>query len=324
MNISIVIPTYQREQVLIQTLEALLPQLVSGDELIVIDQTLVHLRVTEQALQHMHDSGEIIWIRQLPPSIPCAMNRGLTQATREIVLFLDDDIEPSPSLIASHRRAHQELPNIGAIVGQVLQPGENSGPRKLPRRSRGLNADMNFPFWSDQRTIIQNVMAGNLSVRKELALAIGGFDERFQGVAYRFETEFARRLIQSGHSVSFEPEASIRHLRAASGGTRAKGSHLTSASPVYGMGDYYFAMRHGRFVEACCYMLRRPIREVTTRFHLKRPWYIPIKLLGEVRAFLAAFFAWRNGPKLIPPESTAVFHSKQASSKVFSGFDWKE
>ena len=120
-----------------------------------------------------------------------------------------------------HASAHVEFPETWAVAGQVLQPGESSGgrgPRTIP--SHGIRADLDFPFWSDQRAFVVNVMAGNLSVKRDKALAVGAFDENFEGVAYRFETEFARRLVRLGGQILFEPAASIRHLR--SGGWAAR------------------------------------------------------------------------------------------------------
>jgi GT2 family glycosyltransferase len=181
----------------------------------------------------------------------------------------------------------------------VLQPGEEPHGRNGFRRSTGLRADLDFPFWSTESAAVANVMAGNLSLRRDRALAAGGFDENFSGAAYRFETEFCRRLLAAGGAVQFEPAASLRHLRAQRGGTRIAGSHLTSASPRHGMGDYYFALRSGLSLESAGYMLCRPFREVRTRFHLRRPWYIPVKLVGEARAFCAALAAWQRGPQLL-------------------------
>ena len=37
-------------------------------------------------------------------------------------------------------------------------------------------------------------MGGNFSVRRDIALRLGGFDEQFVRVAYNFEAEFAHRL----------------------------------------------------------------------------------------------------------------------------------
>ena len=84
-----------------------------------------------------------------------------------------------------------------------------------------------------------------------------------------------------------------------SGGTRSAGSHLDSASPRYGVGDYYFAMRQGAGWDCFSYCVRRFFREVRTRFHLRHPWYIPVKLLGELRAVRLAAQLYRREPKLL-------------------------
>src|SRR5437868_3122650 len=90
--------------------------------------------------------------------------------------------------------------------------------RGMDRSPRpGLGACLDFPFNSAIPAQVANVMAGNLSVRREMALAVGGFDENFVGVAYRFETEFCRRLLRAGGRVLFQPAASIHHLRTPTG-----------------------------------------------------------------------------------------------------------
>ena len=295
---TVVVPTFDRGEILLETLDRVIRQ--GPDELIVIDQTPEHPAAVAQRLAGMARAGRIRWIRLERPSIPAAMNRGLTEATSEIVLFLDDDIIPCERLVAAHVEAHRAFPEAGAVVGQVLQPGEEPGPPPAPAGPRdGWLADIGFPFWSSQSDWVQNVMAGNLSVKREVALQCGGFDESFEGAAYRFETEFARRLIAAGSRIRFEPAASVRHLRVPRGGTRAHGRHLTSPSPAHSMGDYYFALRQGWSWATAAYIAKRPFREIATRFHLARPWYIPPKLIGEFRGFLRAWQCARKPPKLI-------------------------
>jgi GT2 family glycosyltransferase len=185
-----------------------------------------------------------------------------------------------------------------------LQPGQEPS-NDLPRyRTSGVARFLDFPFNSSQRMSIENGMAGNLSVRRDVALRIGGFDESFVGVAYRFETEFCRRLCAHGGRIRFEPAATIRHLRAPSGGTRTHGDHRTSASPLHGVGDYYFALRQGANLGTLGYILRRPFQEVCTRFHLRHPWWIPVKCVGEMRAFLRALRLSVSGPRLLKPAAT--------------------
>ena len=172
-----------------------------------------------------------------------------------------------------------------------------------PFTTHGFRAYLDFPFNSTERAYVTNGMAGNLSVRAEAARNAGGFDENFVGMAYRFETEFCRRLARLG-KILFEPAASVRHLRAPSGGIRRYGDPRTSASPAVSVGDYYFALRQGLSLAGLGYAAARPFREVVTRFHLKRPWWIPVKLIGEGGALLWALgLAWK-GPRLLGPAAT--------------------
>ena len=296
-DVSVAIPTYEREEVLVATVEAVVAD-SQGAEVLVLDQTVRHEPTTEQALSRLDERGAIRWIRLPQPSIPAAMNEGLRQASRPVVLFLDDDVVPGPGLAAAHAACYKD-PSVWAVAGQVLQPGQAPAPGSAPRRGpvSGLRTDLDFRFNTDSRTWIENCIACNVSVRREEALAVGGFDENFVGAAYRFETEFCKRLYKRGGRVLFEPAASVRHLKAPRGGTRAFGDHRWSASPAHGVGDYYFALRHGSAWEALRYGVKRPLREVCTRFHMRHPWWIPSKLVGELRALVWAARLAKAGPR---------------------------
>jgi hypothetical protein len=212
------------------------------------------------------------------------MNVGLRESQSPLVLFLDDDIEPVSDLTAEHRRAHAANPVLWATVGQVIQPWQQSQLIIPPRRESGLREDFDFPFHSTLDADVRNVMAGNLCVNRHRAISIGGFDENFSGSAFRFESEFARRVGNVAGRIWFLGSAGIKHLRVTEGGTRSQGSHLTSGSPHHGIGDHYYAFLHGRPVEAFAYCSHRLIREVSTKFHATHPWWIPVKLVGELRA----------------------------------------
>ncbi|PYQ40213.1 MAG: hypothetical protein DMF77_19055 [Acidobacteria bacterium] len=296
-EITIAIPTYQREAVLVATLEALLAQGGKPD-LLVVDQTSTHEPATQLRLEGLAREGRIRWIRLPEPSIPRAMNTALLEASRPVVLFLDDDIEPAPGLLAAHAASYDDVQAWG-VVGQVLQPGQAPSSERGRFRTSGLRAFLEFPFNSTESTWVTSVIACNFSVRRDRALEVGGFDENFVGAAFRFETEFCRRLCAAGGRVLFQPRAQIHHLRADRGGTRAYGSHLTSFSPAHSVGDYYFALRHGLTVESLVYILWRPFRHVRTRFHLRRPWWIAPKLLGEARALVWAIRLARQGPRYV-------------------------
>ena len=156
--------------------------------------------------------------------------------------------------------------------------------------------ELEFQFNADERRAVSNVMAGNLSVKRERAIAAGGFDENFVLAAYRFETDFALRLASAGGEIRFEPQASLRHLKLSTGGLRSFGDHRSSPSPAHSTGDYYFAFHHRRFWP---YAARRLVKNLATRYHLTHPWTIPTKLIGEWRGMLLARRLSRGGRKLL-------------------------
>jgi len=57
-----------------------------------------------------------------------------------------------------------------------------------------------------------------------MALDLGGFDENFVRVAYRYEAELAYRWRQAGLSIRYISEALIDHLQAQRGGTAVMAS----------------------------------------------------------------------------------------------------
>ena len=316
--LSVVIPTYGRNEVLVNTISALLAQPQRAAEILVIDQSAEHDEATQKQLERWNFAGEIRWIFQQPPSIPKAMNAGLLHARSELVLFLDDDIVPSDNLVGAHTSTHKEN-DVWAVVGQVLQPGQEPTSATSFPCSTGIDRDLQWPFNSATRREIVNCMAGNLSVRRAQVLAAGGFDENFVGVAYRFETEFARRIERQGGRILFEPTASIRHLRAGRGGTRSYGNHLASTSPVHSVGDYYFALRHGLSSAVVAYIMRRLFGSVITRHHLKRPWHIPSKMIGEFRGLLWAIRLVAEGPRYAQADAP-VLNPDYASDRAQSPY----
>lgn len=294
-GVTIAIPTYNRGPILVETIGRLLQLTPRAAEIVVVDQTQSNPAEVDARLEEWSRGGEIRWIRLPEPSIPHAMNEALRIANRRIVLFVDDDVVPSPTLAAEHERAYAE--DTHAVVGQVLQPGERVEHFNDWTLHGGELRDLQFRFNHDTACDVRNVIACNLSVDREQALAIGGFDENYGGAAYRFETDFALRLIAAGGRIRFEPRASLHHLHLATGGLRSYGDHRSSSSPSHSAGDYYFALTHhphfGR------YALSRMRRNILTRWHLRHPWAIVPKLVGELRGLREASALHRRGPRLI-------------------------
>lgn len=262
------------------------------DEIIIVDQTLLHEPDTETELGSLEKSGSIRWIRLEMPSIPHAMNVGLLEAHHEVVLFTDDDVVPDRKLVAAHTAAHAEEGG-GIVAGLVVQPWDKGVPpeKRNPEISR---------FSRGPRRRLEEFMGGNFSIRRELALRIGGFDENFIMAAYRFEKEFAERVLASGGHIAFEPAAAIEHLQSREGGTRSYGDFLRTIKPTHAVGEYYFHLRSTRVPNRCLRIATHPWRAIRTRHHLRRPWWIPVTLVAEASGFCRAVLLALKGPRLLP------------------------
>lgn len=310
VSVSVVIPTYNREEVLIQTLDELLKLQHKALEILVVDQSERHGESVTERLSSMHDIGDIRWLKLATPSIPKAMNIGALKARGDIVLFVDDDILTRSELILEHAKAYLDS-SVHSIAGQVIQSWEEELTPKdgsyLDNNTQDPDA---FMFNSANPMPVRRFIGCNISFKRTDLLDIGGFDNNFAKVAYRYEAEAAERFASSGRTMLFEPKASIQHLKEESGGTRSYGNHLRSLNPAHTVGMYYYFLviknQHKRWTR----FFSSPFASCVTRFHLKHPWYIPITFMSHVSGMAWAVLLKIQGQKLITP-STIKHHEAE-------------
>src|SRR5262249_37540431 len=149
-SLTIAIPTYCREQVLLETIHHLLSLQSPNTEILVLDQSPSHIPQVESELLRLHAIGKIRLLRLDEPSIPKAMNYGLVKAKHDLVLFVDDDIIPEANLIQAHLSA-QGNGKGRIIAGRVIQPWQEG---------LKFSQDKSFNFASLQSAKIENFMAG--------------------------------------------------------------------------------------------------------------------------------------------------------------------
>lgn len=215
-RMSVIVPTYRRPALLAQCLAALAAQDAEAGafEVVVVDDgsgdgTGDVLRRYEATLP------ALTWRSQPTNRGPAAArNEAVRLAAGELLLFIDDDIVASPSLVASHLQSHESTSDREGVLGYVdWLPTLEVTP---------------FMRWLDSTTFqfaYQELKPGrlphpadafytcNLSMRRRLFDAVGGFDERFPYPAYE-DTELACRLADKGFTLDYRPEALAWHARA--------------------------------------------------------------------------------------------------------------
>ena len=208
---SVIVPTYQREQVLCDTIAYLLELSYPHYELIVVDQTPLHEPQTEQFLLQVAQRIRYIQIDQV--GMCHARNVGIEAAKGDIILFCDDDIIPTPDLLTHHVR-HYRDPAVGGVTGPSgYQP---DGPLSIVRGGEISRHPL-------PTTVVETEGAQgcNMSFRKQILVRIGGFDEGFIIHARKEEPDASLRVRALGYRILFDPQASIEHLAFPSGGGRA-------------------------------------------------------------------------------------------------------
>ena len=208
---SVIVPTYQREQVLCDTIAYLLDLSYPHYELLVVDQTPLHEPQTEQFLLQVAPRIRYIQIDQV--GMCHARNVGIEAAKGDIILFCDDDIIPTPDLLTHHVR-HYRDPAVGGVTGPCgFQPVD--GPISIVRGGE-------TPRHPLPTTVVETegAQGGNMSFRKQILVRIGGFDEGFIIHGRREDTDASMRVRALGYRIFFDPQASLEHLAFPSGGSR--------------------------------------------------------------------------------------------------------
>jgi GT2 family glycosyltransferase len=239
ITLSIAIPTFGREDVLIDTCAQVMQQMGRDMELLVIDQTASHSPRVQETLEGWQRAGKIRYIFQSEPSLTKARNRALQEAAGDIVLFLDDDVILSEHCIAHHLRWYEQ-PSIAAVSGETYNCLDPDHPPPMDQPTLNTRRHCGTDSAGPAGTTTGN----NHSVRRDVALAIGGYDPRFVGSALAEDMDFCRRLIRSGYTVWYDPEAWLIHLTLKTGGCGVSGVRLWPEW-MHSGNFMLYAFRHG-------------------------------------------------------------------------------
>lgn len=153
-----------------------------------------------------------------------ACNRMANAASAKIVVFLNDDTRPEPDWLGELYEAIRTAPHdVTAVSGVML---DWQGVRVdfaegvVTFDGHGLQcghgspvADVRLPAPGSE---LPFACGGNMAVRRDRFLEVGGFDESF--FAYLEDVDLGWRLWQRGHRVTAAPAAIVRHRMAGSSG----------------------------------------------------------------------------------------------------------
>lgn len=217
MDLSIIIPTYNRAATLRETLAALDAQLTdSGFEVIVVDDGSTDNTAELTRSFASKTRLPVSYYYQPNRKQGAARNLGARFAEGEFLLFLGDDIVPGREFAEQHLAKHREsIDNSGSgvspvVIGYTTWPPEWKKTRFLEFIGE-KGWQFGFSLIEDFNDVPFNFFyTSNLSMSGKLFRDSGGFDEDFTVYGWE-DIELSLRLKGMGIKIVFNPEAKAFH-----------------------------------------------------------------------------------------------------------------
>lgn len=197
-DISVIIPTRNRADVLRLSLPRFLAQSLPPDrfEIIVVDDASED--DTETAVAEQGRAN--LFFSKLPGhrAAGFARNRAIERARGELLVFVDDDSLVEPDFLSVHLDAHRGLTD-GIVTGPIV---EVDRPQTLPASS--------LRSWQGMHTNPFPTL--NASVARSLVVDAGGFDEEFDEYGWE-DPELYYRMRRNPVVTRYERRAPVFHYK---------------------------------------------------------------------------------------------------------------
>lgn len=212
-TVSIVIPTYNRPGLAV-TLAKQIRKFYPKIEIIIINQqSSSKIKLDEIKIYQI----KYFNLDKINTSI--AKNKGVLEATGDIVIFFDDDVEITKETVNEHIKAYKDK-SVAGVAGRVINDGE-----KIPKNSAVETGKTNFfglrflqQFWSTKKQSVDFSYGCNMSYRRSAIIKTGMFDSKLSKIFE--EIDLGVRVSKKVGKIIFIPEALVYHHKAPIGGIR--------------------------------------------------------------------------------------------------------
>ena len=192
VQMSVIIPTYNRASLLSQAIKSVLEQIYTDLELIVIDDASSDN--TEETV-HSFTDRRLCYIKQKHKGPSCARNEGIKSSCGEYIAFLDDDDLFLPGKLSSQVTKVVENPSAGLVYGLYLS---SAGKESLFKTAGVCYQNLEL-----KQLLLGPVFHwSTVMVQRSLLNDVGGFDETVCGEDW----ELTIRLALAGCRMVCVPE----------------------------------------------------------------------------------------------------------------------
>jgi glycosyltransferase involved in cell wall biosynthesis len=211
MKLTVIIPTYNRHEILRKTLEGLCQQTRPDllREVIVVSDGSTDL--TAEAVASFFGRLPMTFLQCKRGGVSAARNAGLKKAQTPLVLFLDDDVVPSAEIVYEHVLFHNEnKDNDYVLLGYVTwHPEMKTTP--FMRWYGEYGALFGYSHLKEAQPVhFKYLYTCNVSFKTAFLFAHGGFNETLTVLE---DHELSYRLTQDGMKMFFRRAALGYHYQ---------------------------------------------------------------------------------------------------------------
>ncbi|MFB5085886.1 glycosyltransferase [Psychrobacillus sp. PGGUH221] len=200
-KISVVIPAFNAEAYIEESIESILKQTVKVNEIIVVDDgSMDRTRDIVKNIQNKHP--EVFLYTQENAGASAARNIGISKATGNWILLLDADDQCAETLVKNYLGKIQD-DNYVAVYTDFIQINESSGIISGVLAGQELNGNDGFCKMLIRNPIISP--SGSL-VKKSVFEEINGFDIKLN---YGEDVDFWLQLLDNGFNIGHIAEPLI-------------------------------------------------------------------------------------------------------------------
>jgi GT2 family glycosyltransferase len=241
--VSVVVCTRDRPDSIVTALRGLTDLRYPSFEIVVVDNA-PSTDATERAVAAGFGSDpRVRYVREPRPGLSCARNRGIAEASADIVAFTDDDVKVDPWWLHGIARGFQASPGVACVTGLIATAQlenaeqlyfhlrEGWGTECAPRLFDLVANRDDSPLYPYSAGIFG--AGANFAISRTAAKEIGGFDEALGAGSPSGggeDLEMFVRVILAGHQLSYEPSAIVWHYH------RTDLAELTRQMRAYGSG----------------------------------------------------------------------------------------
>jgi GT2 family glycosyltransferase len=137
-----------------------------------------------------------------------ACNAAIELARGDVLIVLDDDMQPAPAFVERHLANHPDGSRL-CVMGAVPIELDGSSPRAARYARDKFNAHLAELAREGHRFVPRDFYSGNASLRAEEMRAVGGFNESFT-VYGNEDIDLSLRLQAGGVELGYDPLALAR------------------------------------------------------------------------------------------------------------------